>query len=65
MLTLYLWIFLRSEFDKAMRLNGEAIIQESEIIAQLDQIEPSSVQDKRKHDRAMSSAITKSLEMEF
>ncbi|MGF1684207.1 DUF4194 domain-containing protein [Photobacterium minamisatsumaniensis] len=58
----YLWIFLRSEFDKAMRLSGEAIIQESEIIAQLDQIEPSSVQDKRKHDRAMSSAITKSLE---
>ncbi|MGF1732298.1 DUF4194 domain-containing protein [Photobacterium kasasachensis] len=58
----YLWIFLRSEFDKAMRMSGEAIIQESEIIAQLEQIEPSSVQDKRKHDRAMSSAITKSLE---
>lgn len=58
----YLWIFLRSEFDKAIRMSGEAIIQESEIIAQLDQIEPSSVQDKRKHDRAMSSAITKSLE---
>ncbi|GAM73834.1 hypothetical protein JCM19241_5030 [Vibrio ishigakensis] len=58
----YLWIFLRSEFDKAMRLSGEAIIKESEIIAQLDQIEPSSVQDKRKHDRAMSSAITKSID---
>lgn len=58
----YLWIFLRSEFDKAIRMSAEAIIQESEIIAQLDQIESSSVQDKRKHDRAMSSAITKSLE---
>lgn len=58
----YLWIFLRSEFDKAMRMSSEAIMQESEIVAQLEQIEPNTVQDKRKHVKAMSSAITKALE---
>jgi len=58
----FLWVFLRSEFDKSMRVGGDAVLVHSQVLTQLNLVEPNTVQDKRKHDKAVNSAINKALE---